>query len=121
LANGWCIDSHGYVVATMNYSKYYLHRFIMNVVDRNVYVNHINGNKLDNRRSNLRLCNHRDNLNNRPKNKNNTSGYKGVYWHKINENWVARIQVNDRYISLGSYDNIAATEYFGQFAYLNEV
>jgi hypothetical protein len=127
---GWCIDSHGYAVATINYSKHYLHRLIMNAVRTSLYVDHINGNKLDNRRSNLRLCTHRDNLNNRPRNKNNKSGYKGVYLHKVNKNWVARIQVNGKYISLGSYSDIidaakayneAAIKYFGEYAYLNKV
>lgn len=129
-SHGWCIDSHGYAVATIKYKKTYLHRLIMKVIDTSVYVDHINRNKLDNRKSNLRLCSHRDNLNNRPANKNNTSGFKGLYWHKRNNKWVVRITVEGKCISLGCYSdkieaakiyNAAAIKYFGEFAYLNKV
>ena len=128
--HGWCIDSHGYAVATIKYKKVYLHRIIMQVNNRKIYVDHINGNKLDNRKCNLRLCNHRDNLNNRPGNKNNTSGLKGLWYSKPNKKWVARITVHGKCINLGSYVdkldaakayNTAAIKYFGEFAFLNKV
>lgn len=92
------------------------------------WVDHINGDTLDNRRSNLRLCTVSGNNHNRMKSKNNTSGYKGVSWLKQNQKWRAYIKVNSKDKHLGcyldkedaarAYDK-AAKEYFGEFARLN--
>ena len=89
---------------------------------------HRNRNGLDNRRSNLRICTGAENLQNRGKTKNNTSGYKGVSWHKQNKYWVAQLHKNGKHIHAGCYKDkitaaraydIAAIQYFGEFAYLN--
>src|SRR3972149_1592949 len=59
----------------------------------------------------------------------NTSGYKGVYWNKRRQKWLARVEINDKKISLGAFDNkldaakaynIGAIKYFGEFAKLND-
>lgn len=69
-------------------------------------VDHINGNKLDNRRSNLRVCSQVENQQNRHViNKNNTSGVKGVSWFKPHQKWCAEIWVRGKKICLGYFDD----------------
>ena len=100
-----------------------LHRFIMNCPP-DMYVDHINCNTLDNRRSNLRICNRAENSKNRRKNKNSTSGYKGVFWDKNFLEWAAYICVNRKRIYLGRFNNpekayeayvAASQKYHGEF------
>jgi hypothetical protein len=66
-------------------------------------IDHINGNKLDNRLENLRLATRSQNGANRKEHKNNTSGYRGVHWVKEDKNWRANIKVNNKIKSLGRY------------------
>lgn len=95
----WCIDCNGYV---KNSNQEYLHRLIMNAKD--LFVDHINGNKLDNRLSNLRLCTNSENVKNHVKlNKNNTSGITGVWYNKKCHRWYAEIQCNNKSIRLGNF------------------
>lgn len=91
------------------------------------YVDHIDLNKLNNRRSNLRLATIITNGQNRPIRDDNKSGYKGVAWHRGGNKWQAYININKKRVHLGLYDNIedaykaycnAATEHFGEFARL---
>ncbi|WP_252233758.1 HNH endonuclease [Clostridium sp. ZS1] len=81
-----------------------MHRFIMNPPS-NKLIDHINGNKLDNRKCNLRIVNKSQNAMNSKKPKNNTSGVKGVYWDKRSKKWEASIQVNMKKKSLGYFKN----------------
>jgi hypothetical protein len=122
----WYFHSAGYVCTSRSLL---LHRLIMKARKGQV-VDHANRNKLDNRKSNLRLCTTSDNNKNRRVAKSSKSGYKGVYWCSQNERWRASINVNSRRIHLGFYDcvktaalayNKAAVRYFKQFAMLNEV
>src|SRR5690242_17796567 len=102
-----------------------MHRVIMNA-SADIHVDRINGDGLDNRRENLRLCTRDENMMNRRKNSNNSSGYKGVDRNK--GKWRAYIQVDKKWIHLGyfstaeqaahAYDN-AAKKYFGEFANTN--
>ena len=108
-----------------------MHRVIMKAND-NQEVDHIYHNKLDQRKDNLRLCNkHHQNSWNRNKNKNNTTGYKGVTYdvrYGLNREYRARIMVRNKMISLGlfptakkaalAYDE-AARKYHGEFALTN--
>lgn len=111
-----------------------MHRIIMNC-PKDMMVDHINGNGLDNRRENLRICTRSNNLmnSNKPKGKN-TSKYKGVsklnYSNKKWKCWRAEIRINRKAIFLGTFKtqkeaalayNEAAIKYFGKFAKLNEV
>ena len=101
-----------------------LHRFIMNCPDGYV-VDHINRNKLDNRKTNLRICTSSENNKNIPKRRDNNSGYPGVTLNRQKNRWVARIGYNNGYIYLGTYDKKedairakkdAERKYFGDFA-----
>lgn len=107
-----------------------LHRVILaRILGRDLLkselCDHINGNSLDNRRSNLRLATQSQNNFNSRLNIRNTSGYKGVTWSKQRSKWQAQISVNKTYINLGHYDTPqeayeaykeAARKYHGEFA-----
>ena len=67
-------------------------------------IDHINGNGLDNRRCNLRECTHSDNMRNQKLKSTNKIGYKGVYWNKVNQKYVAAISCRSQPKYLGSFD-----------------
>ncbi len=106
--NKWKLSKRGYPQSRkmINYkTKYtYMHRLIMNCPEGS-QVDHINGNKLDNRKCNLRICAHKDNCKNRPKPINNTSGHKGVSFSKCRNKWIAVIVSNKKRYYLGSFVN----------------
>lgn len=79
-----------------------MHRFLMNPPEEKV-VDHINGNTLDNRKENLRVVSQHQNLQNR--NKAKSSKYPGVYWHKNEKKWRARIQIRGKRKSLGNFNS----------------
>lgn len=131
----WSLDGKGYPKVTVpsltnrsGYTTLKLHRLITKPKSGE-QVDHINGNKLDNRRSNLRLCNNSQNQMNQSKKKGVfRSDYKGVCWKKQQGKWYARIGVNYKRIHLGYFNtekeaalayNAAALKYFGEFARLN--
>ena len=66
-------------------------------------IDHINGLKADNRIANLREATHSENGQNRPLQKNNTSGVAGVCWDSRNCHWQARIRVSNKVINLGTF------------------
>ena len=108
----------------------YLHR-VINQTMLGFDTDHINGNKLDNRRHNLRTATRSQNLaHSKLIRSHNASGYRGVVWDKRNLSWVAQITFKGKSFFLGNYDDIkdAAKEYnliakklFGEFAVLNPV
>jgi hypothetical protein len=107
----------------------YLSRVIMNA-PKGKQVDHINHDTLDNRKCNLRVCTREQNNANQNISKNNTSGYKGVCWHIRLNKWQAKIGVNMKRITLGSFNtkeeaalayNKGAKKYFGEFACLNKL
>ena len=113
--------SHGYVRSTT--ANMFLHRLIMDCPEEMV-IDHINHDPLDNRKENLRVCTQQQNCMNRSKTSKNTSGTVGVCWHKGIGKWVARIKINGKYKSLGSYNDLenaiqarknAEIEYFGEY------
>ena len=104
-----------------------MHRFIMNH-PLGLSVDHIDGNGLNNTRSNLIIATASQNMaNSRPK-KTGSSRYKGVFWNTLKNRWTSAIRVSGKLIFLGhfnkeeqaaeAYDN-AAREYFREFARLN--
>ena len=108
-----------------------LHRLLMGVVDagREVEVDHKNGNGVDCRRDNMRLCTHQQNMWNRsqPRTK---SPYRGVSWNKRRRQWRAMIRISGRSITIGSFDDPAdaaraydekARQLCGEFAVTNFV
>lgn len=80
-----------------------MHRYIMNT-PKGLVTDHINGNGLDNRRSNLRICTHAENIRNSRKPTANTSGLKGVSWNKNKKKWQAQIR-HKKNIHLGYFDD----------------
>lgn len=108
-------------------TSYLIHREILKP-KFNEIIDHINGNILDNRRENLRICNKSQNAMNCKTHKHNTSGYKGVSWHKNLSKWRAYIMIENKQKHLGLFDtkeeaaisyNNAATNLFGVFAKIN--
>lgn len=111
-----------------------MHRFIMNA-PKNMEVDHINHNTLDNRKENLRICTRGENEHNRSKeNKLNprdyTSKYKGLAINKQNGYYEVKIIVDSKKIFIGYFENEEAAanayneyaiKYFGEYACLNEV
>ena len=73
-------------------------------------LDHINNIRDDNRFCNLRPASSAQNNHNRLKPNNNTSGVKGVNWHKHQKRWVARIAVNGKRVHVGYFDDIAEAE-----------
>lgn len=83
-------------------------------------VDHINGNKVDNRWENLRSVTTQENCRNRRRPKNNTSGHMGVHWDKICHRWQARISIGDKRINLGyfiSYEEAVAARKAAEIEY----
>jgi len=104
-----------------------MHRMIM-LPDPTEYVDHINGDGLDNRRCNLRVCTAAENAYNHRLQHNNQSGYRGVCWNRRDRVWAAQISSAGRYTYLGGYDtaehaacayDAAARNLHGEFARLN--
>ena len=121
----WSITQKGYVYCSTQSIR--LHRLILGCPEDFV-VDHINHNKLDNRKDNLRICTTQQNNMNQGKHSGNTSGITGVYWHKSERKWYASIGVHGRLVHLGRYATIeeaivarqqAEIEYFGEFAPTN--
>ncbi len=107
-----------------------LHHLIMGFPPKGMVTDHKDGNRGNNRRSNLRFCTNTDNVRNSAIKRNNMTGYKGVSYDKRRNTWVARIYVNGVDKHLGSfntpeqaaiaYDN-AAIAIHGEFARTNKM
>jgi len=117
----WNINNYCFTVS--NKKTIFLHRLIMNNPD--LKIDHINRNKLDNRKSNLRLCTSSQNNMNKTIPADNTSGIIGVCYNKLSNRWQAYIQINKIMSHLGFYKNIddaiiarlnAEYKYYGEFA-----
>lgn len=109
-------SSRGYIHAKINGKTIQMHRFILNAFK---IVDHINHNKADNRKTNLRECTPSQNSMNR-------NGIKGIFFDKSKNRWDARIGINCKTINLGSFKTQqeaievrkkAEKKYFGEFAY----
>lgn len=117
-----------YPRTTIQNTSYYLHKMVMGVSSDSL-VDHVDGNTLNNQKSNLRKCSKLENSRNRKLSKRNKSGYKGVTWYSRNEKWRASISVNNKVLWLGLFVNpvdaaiaydLAAKRYYGEFAKTNK-
>jgi hypothetical protein len=126
----WRISVRNYVYAIINKKYVQFHRFILNIQDVKIFVDHKDHNTLDNRISNLRICNRQKNRMNSIAVVNHTSKYKGVSWKKDNSKWISQIGYNKKKIYIGLFDseleaaeayNEKAKELFGEFAWLNKI
>lgn len=126
----WDVDSDsGYVKTILNNKKVYLHRYIFDKLPTNCRIDHIKTeNRFDCRRSNLRITDATGNARNSKINRNNKSGFTGVYWNSKKSVWEASITVNYQKIHLGYYKTKkeaitvrreAENKYFGEFGYHN--
>lgn len=134
----WYLGTSGYVVRVVYLGggvkdkiqkQVYIHRIILNC-PIGKFTDHINHNKLDNRKSNLRICSLTENNFNKKTQSNNKSGYKGVYWDKFRNKWVAQFHLNRKHYYIGRFDdkieaakayNNAIIKIAGEFARLNEL
>lgn len=123
----WHVNAQGYLQTNMHGDRTspLLHKIILGDYGKGFCVDHIDRNKLNNRRSNLRICRQNDNAKNASLRSDNTSGYTGVYYDARRGKWWAGITSNGISYYLGSFekkdDAIAArldaeTKYFGEFA-----
>lgn len=124
----WYANLDGYAV--MNHflledgQSALMHRLLMGT-PYNLQIDHINGDRLDNRRCNLRICNTaQNNQNMRPGARHGTSQFKGVHWCATRHKWCAMIKGDYRRYNLGRFDSEIeaaraydrkAAELFGEF------
>ena len=120
----WWTDKDGYISTQHKGINIKLHQLIMSPND-NVIVDHINRNKLDYQRNNLRLVSVQENNFNKSLDRRNKSGVTGVFWSKRNNKWKAKIGFNKECIHLGFFSNLndairerlkAEIKYFGEYA-----
>ncbi len=130
----WTYDAYGYAVRRFmrngKRTTIFMHNLIIDI-PKGYLPDHINGNRIDNRKENLRIANYKQNNQNRRLGKNNTSGYKGVSWSRLGKGyWKAYIKQDKKSKFLGNFKtkeeaalayNEAAKKYFGEFAWLNEM
>ena len=126
----WHLSDSGGVVRVIgsvknkNRKNVWMHRLILSP-HNNMQVDHINHNRLDNRRKNLRVCTQSENNQNKGAKIDNTSGYKGVSKHKGWNKWVAEIMAKGVRIRVGGFNTPKeafkvycklAKKYHGKFA-----
>lgn len=125
----WLKNQDGYIYTNIpkgNGKKIYMHRFIIN--PEGCLIDHINNNKSDNRKQNLRRVSYSQNMMNQSLRKNNTSGVAGVRWDNIKNKWIAYITKNSKRRNLGYFDEFddavkrrkqAEEIDFGEYSYDN--
>lgn len=122
------LDSQGYIRISVYGRKYAAHRLAILYTDGAwppMEVDHINGRRSDNRRSNLRESTRAGNCRNARLRRDSTSGIKGVTRHSGGKRWQVHVRVNGKYMYLGLYEDLelaelvaeeARNKYHGAFA-----
>lgn len=102
------VDGKGYRHGTLCGKSLLAHRVILAMANGRwpEQVDHINGDRSDNRIKNIREATHQENSRNRRMLKSNTSGIKGVCWSKAAQKWQANIKVNGKQFFLGVFDSL---------------
>ena len=106
-ARAGAINGRGYVVICIDQRSYQAHRLAWLYTHGTwptVHIDHVNGTPGDDRIINLRLATHSENMRNRKDHSNNSSGFKGVSWHKGAKKWAAGIRIHGRRKHLGLFD-----------------
>lgn len=121
----WYVTVRGYITRDVKGQKLLFHRMIMNC-PAGMYVDHIDGDPTNNKKENLRIVTHQQNMMN--KMKRNNRKYKGVYWQEHAKKWRSSISVNQKRIHIGYFNNpveaamaynTMAIELHGEYAKLN--
>lgn len=116
-----------YARALFNGHRVSMHRFIL-IVPKNLVVDHINGNGLDNRRSNLRICTQSQNMMNQKRHHDSKSSYKGIWFSRDTKKWGVRIKAYGKRHYAGLFGtaveaakvyDFLASQFFGSYANLN--
>lgn len=128
----WCIDREGYVSTNLwdddKKKSIRMHRLIINVSDKKDEIDHINNNKKDNRKCNLRIVTRSQNGMNRGVQSNNKTGVTGVTFYEPYDKWNSQIALNGKHINLGYFSDFedavkarkeAEERYFGEYSYDN--
>lgn len=125
----WNFGYHGYAVTTINKKFYNLHQLLFKI-PKGKMIDHINHNKLDNRKSNLRICTNAQNQWNQKKKLNKISKYKGVTFAKARNKWQVSFIHYKKIIWGGRFDsekkaaqryNELVGKFRGEFALLNKI
>jgi hypothetical protein len=106
------LDAYGYLTTSIGGETIKLHRlawiYVHGYIPDNMEVDHVNGDRSDNRIKNLRLADDWQNAVNAATRKDNKSGAKGVSWHSRANKWQAQINIEGKRKSLGYFDDIYA-------------
>lgn len=100
----------GYIYISLGGERYLLHRIIWKAVtnkDPDGEIDHINGDRADNRAKNLRCISHQDNGKNQGRRKDNTSGINGVSWCKQTKRWLVVISIDGKARHVGRFSDIS--------------
>ena len=101
-----CISDQGYLRVKIGSRVYSVHRLVWKIATGNEpppMIDHIDGDRLNNRISNLRAASHGENKQNTGRQRNNKSGHKGVSWSRTHKSWQASIMNEGKSVWLGRY------------------
>ena len=122
----WHIDSAGYVRGFKNNKYIRMHNLICN----SLFIDHINHQRNDNRKINLRIVSVQNNVRNNSIRNTNTSGVTGVHYSKRYNKWIAQITINGKILHLGTFEKFddavsarkkAENKYFKEYSYDNSM
>ena len=122
----WSLTNRGYAATKFRNlrSRIFFHKYAFPDCPNGMVCDHIDGNRLNNTRQNIRFVTSVQNCKNHKVSKSNTSGYTGVSWQKMRKSWVAYINFEGKRIHLGCFLNLqdaiaarkqAEIKYFGEY------